>query len=355
MKLFRKNKHQSDLNEEAFSPIQRIKKIEGKLVPAFICNGGTYFFTDIEVYSDGIIEAWGALDLDFFRSKLASNWIAVNVPNEENISIHHLASLKITDCIWRFDSNTFYDFVVGLLKGMNSKMQNLYNFFGEDTVQIGTTKYSKLPRSNGKPVRPGSDHYHYHNMITGRNYSVFFKEAPNIYYLVNISVFEDQSVIMDRLPAVIRTDIPGLKKMMEDQEVITEISRGSKVMIYGLGEFVTEEVNAAIKVESLFGEIEDAVSELNSKPTTSQTCKSVYDDYLQNPTVQSREVLREAYEKVPEHLKVYILGDMDVKDIPIRMIIYGEEEIKKWNHYIIAVEKGYELPKINVPNPVDEI
>ena len=80
----------------------------------------------------------------------------------------------------------------------------------------------------------------------------------------------------------------------------------------------------------------------------------IRDRYIETPTIKLRDELKLAYEKVPEHLRTYVLGDMDVKDIPIRMIIYGDEEIKNWSHYLISEEEGYEFPQLNVPKPIDE-
>ena len=59
--------------------------------------------------------------------------------------------------------------------------------------------------------------------------------------------------------------------------------------------------------------------------------------------------LKNAYEEVPDQLKMYC-GDMDTKDIPIRMVLYGKGEIENWSHYQIAKEEGVELQTINVPD-----
>jgi hypothetical protein len=40
---------------------------------------------------------------------------------------------------------------------------------------------------------------------------------------------------------------------------------------------------------------------------------------------------------------------MDVKDIPIRMVIYGEDEIENWSHRIVGRQFGMDsLPTIHV-------
>ena len=64
-----------------------------------------------------------------------------------------------------------------------------------------------------------------------------------------------------------------------------------------------------------------------------------------------QQELRQAYEAIPAHNRQYVLGlgDMDVKDIPIRMIIYGEDEIENWTHRQVARKLGMRpLPYIKV-------
>lgn len=329
-------------------------KIEGKMIPAFICNGGSYFYTNLEVYSDGIVDAWGAVDLDFFKKKITSNWVSTLVPNGKEISIHHLGSIKIKNGSWQFDGKSFYNYIFETVKEMNPKLENLYNFHGTDTIKRGKANYSKLSIPQGKPIKPKDERYPFLSKITGNSFSAFFKESDNSYYLCNVSVFSDESIRIDRMPNTINTDLEGLKEMVKELKLITEIEKGHKVLVYGLGEFEVDDVLYTNKVKSLINEIGDIISELNSKPTTSQICKIAYDKYIESPTIKLRDELKVAYEKVPEHLRTYILGDMDIKDIPIRMIIYGDEEIKNWSHYFISEKEGYELPELNVPKPIDE-
>lgn len=86
-----------------------------------------------------------------------------------------------------------------------------------------------------------------------------------------------------------------------------------------------------------------------------QKCQKAWEEYDQNPTKQTRDALKEAYEGVPEKERRFILGDMDVKDIPIRMVLYGEQEIENWSHRIVAKKEGHTpLPTITVKKPVDE-
>jgi len=62
----------------------------------------------------------------------------------------------------------------------------------------------------------------------------------------------------------------------------------------------------------------------------------LYRKYKESPTEENKEELRIAYEKIPEDEKKFCLGDQDNKDISIRIILYGEEEIKNSIQYVVA-------------------
>lgn len=47
----------------------------------------------------------------------------------------------------------------------------------------------------------------------------------------------------------------------------------------------------------------------------------------------------------------HYLGDMDTYDIPIRIILYGDQEVEAWSHFIAARASGKEPPVISVPRP----
>jgi len=49
--------------------IQRVMIIDGVVLPAFIRNGG-YFFINLPVYADGLVDAWDLLDRQLFEEKL---------------------------------------------------------------------------------------------------------------------------------------------------------------------------------------------------------------------------------------------------------------------------------------------
>lgn len=52
--------------------------------------------------------------------------------------------------------------------------------------------------------------------------------------------------------------------------------------------------------------------------------KKAFEKYQKEPNEASKQKLKEAYEAIPEQNRVYVLGDMNQKDNPIRSVIYDE-------------------------------
>jgi hypothetical protein len=145
-----------------------------------------------------------------------------------------------------------------------------------------------------------------------------------------------------------------LKTQVEIGNVLTEIPVNSAVEIYGLGNFkILSPDYPCTTIQDKLLEIRDLIEKQNNRPSSIDICRSIFDDYLRNSTVELREKLKIAYENIPEHQRAYV-GDMDTKDTAVRMVIYGDEEIKNWSHYIVAELRGEQLPEINVPKPKDD-
>ena len=72
--------------------------------------------------------------------------------------------------------------------------------------------------------------------------------------------------------------------------------------------------------------------------------------HLADPCV----ALREAHEAVPAHERQYV-GDMDTKDVDVRMIIHGDQELEAWSHRAAGRALGLETSRsFPVPKPGGE-
>ncbi|MFI0486878.1 NADAR family protein [Actinomadura sp. 9N215] len=72
--------------------------------------------------------------------------------------------------------------------------------------------------------------------------------------------------------------------------------------------------------EGFLGEVADEIAALNGRPTTSDLCWEAIKRYQQEPVEANRLLVREAYLAIPPHRRVFVLGDMDRQDIPLRQL-----------------------------------
>ncbi|MFB7224299.1 NADAR family protein [Streptomyces sp. NPDC056227] len=76
-------------------------RVPGTWRHAFICNGGSYYLTDLFIYADGLVDCWELVTLDEFEKKLRSGWVATSLPDGGRASAHHLASWTFGEpCTW---------------------------------------------------------------------------------------------------------------------------------------------------------------------------------------------------------------------------------------------------------------
>ncbi|WP_405864292.1 NADAR family protein [Streptomyces sp. NBC_01515] len=73
--------------------------------------------------------------------------------------------------------------------------------------------------------------------------------------------------------------------------------------------------------ESFLLEVADRVEELNGRPTAARRCWDAAERYAREPSEANRELLRAAYLAVPQHLRIFVLGDMDRQDRPLRILL----------------------------------
>ncbi|WP_069462002.1 NADAR family protein [Actinacidiphila rubida] len=74
------------------------------------------------------------------------------------------------------------------------------------------------------------------------------------------------------------------------------------------------------------GEVQDEIESLSGRPTSSGRCLEAIRRYLEEPTEEHRQDVRAAYLAIPAHRRVYVLGDMDLQDIPLRKLITDHGE-----------------------------
>ena len=319
----------------------------GKSVPIFIHND-QFHFTNLEVYEDGAIECWGVVDLNGFVERLKSGWVTPSIPSGGNISIHGLGNWTVGNCKWNYGVDDFNQYILSVVRELNPEMINLYQH--REKI-INGVRYGEDIRGNIFKKKNVADINPFSENIYGEMISIFYYR-DNQYHLVRLLGYADGKIEILDLDAPIQTDMAGLKELIDQKTLLSEIPPSSQVNIFGLGSFSIQKTNYVIEVNEKYLEMLDIVEKLNKRPNSISKCLTIFNSYKATPTNELRTQLKSAYEKVPKQSRRY-LGDMDVKDIPIRMIIYGEQEIEKWSHYVAAKNNNLQLPTITIPRPTD--
>lgn len=328
--------------------VYRKQVVEGFSIPAIIHNG-SYFFVDIAVYADGRVDCWHFEDLEHFKKDVERGWVEVAIPDNKEISIHGLGSWTITNGSWMFDKHSFVAYVLSLIKTLNPRMENIYQYREKKVngMRIGDS-------ANGSIYKEHKRHAHdpFPKKIGGEGMHLFYK-VEDAYYLINVVVFSDLTMGLHRLENPVSLTLPEFEELIQKEIIVAEIPDQARVHIYGLGSFTVLNCGYSNEIGEKLLEVKDMIREAKGEPSTIDVCRAAYQQYLDQPTLENKELLRISYENVPDHQKMYV-GDMDTKDVAVRMIIYGDQEIENWSHYSVAKARGEELPTITVPKPTDE-
>ncbi|MFF0627205.1 NADAR family protein [Streptomyces sp. NPDC004296] len=73
--------------------------------------------------------------------------------------------------------------------------------------------------------------------------------------------------------------------------------------------------------EGFLLDVADKVAELGGRPTAAQRCWEAIRCFQQDPSAAHRALLRRAYVAIPPHQRIYVLGDMDLQDRPLRILV----------------------------------
>jgi hypothetical protein len=334
-----------------WASICRTKEIRGHEIPGIIHNG-SYFLTELQVFADGLINCWEMVDVSMFKEKLRRGWVVTTIPDGGELSIHGIGSVAVTSASWRHTPNSLAKFVQDIIKTLNPRMENLYDCHGRDTEEINGVRYAAVNTDNPRPWktdRPISPLVH--GMFGGSLRHFLIRDGTP--YLVTIQLFKDDSAVIFGASEPQTLDFGSLLKQLESRDHFRFPEPGERVVIEDLVEFVAGEWSYRVAIPELTAEIHDLHDRVQGRPGAIQECMRAFQDYLARQSVENLNALRKNYEAVPEHLRMYC-GDMDVKDIPIRMILYGKSEIENWSHYQVAKEQGEVLPSIDIPEPTGE-
>lgn len=289
----------------------------GRSISLFINNWQCHL-TTVDVYEDGSIDCWGFVDRDLFRGKLQSRWV-VPAPNaDQKLSVFNFGFTGVSDGRWLQTSHSIAKEVEFALRALNPEMEDLVDMQGSDTEVRGKVRYAKLGLSDKKPYRRDSIGT---TDILGDSVPIL-RVIGDAFELTRLVIYADGvcQIASDGEFVPIRE----LAELYESGRICNTAASGSRIVLPGLGEFSTTTDFGSVSRHDRIREIYDKLNELNGKPSIVTTCAKLFERYDQDPSLETKQALLEAYEAVPDHLRCYC-GDMDTRDTAIRAVLYGDD------------------------------
>ncbi|MEN2413064.1 DUF7638 domain-containing protein [Flavobacterium mesophilum] len=347
MNLFKKiAKIEKTEQEQSMTTISRVETINGFSIPGIIFNM-QYHFTNLQIYSDGLIDCWEMVDLPMFQNKLNKNWVVTSIPDGKTISIFSLGNWVIENGEWDYNQGSYYNYIKDLVKKLNPTLENLHNYNGKNFKLVGEVRVAKHPYTNFTPYYLENPESIFPNQINGERFYIFYINDDKKTYLAELSIYKNGQIEITNIPKKKIFKFDDLKTLINDEKLITELKIGEKITILGLGSFIIKSGNG-VNINSKYDEFLNKYQELNGIENSIAKCARIFEEYKSTPTVKLKSKLKEAYENVPEHNRMFV-GDMDTKDYEVRQIIYGDIVKKEWEDYY-----GYEYPYPDMPKPIDE-
>lgn len=296
-------------------------RVEGVTVPAVIHNG-SYFYTNLGVYENGIISCWRRSDLRQFREELARGWVTPSIPIGRNISIHGLGEFPVLDAHWKYDNKSFYQYIEKRVKSLNPEMKNIYQTTQREIDKCEELRLRKTAEPISYKVKSGFGYF----TFDGKTSNIFYRRKDQL-YLTTITAYADKTLEIDAEPNR-SFELEKINEMFEQGIFTTSVRKEEWVIMEGLGEVLLGATKQRYKLskKEKQKEIQELVHRVAGEKDAHDKCVWAHYAYLTDPSEFNREALRKAYEAVPKHERMY-LGDMDTRDADIiRILQYPDEK-----------------------------
>ncbi len=328
------------------SGICRTKEIRGYAFPGVIHND-SYFLSDLKVFADGLIDCWGMVVLPLFKGKLDSDWVVTSIPDGKPLDIQHLGSLLFSDAAWTHTNESLCLFIEEIIADLNPRMENLYNCHDRETEKVGRIRCATVSTGNPRPWKPIGSIAPIMIGRFGRSLQ-HFRVSEDQLFLTTIQLFDDDKVVIFGTGDPITMEFSEFAAELRDPNCFRLPNSGDRVTIEHLVTFTVDNWRWCINSQSIEEEFHDIHNQIQGRPGSIQLCCNAFADYLTEQSKDNFKQLKEKYEAVPEHLRKYC-GDMDSQDIPIRMVLYGKDEIDNWSHYQVSKAIDMDPPSIDLP------
>jgi predicted NAD-dependent protein-ADP-ribosyltransferase YbiA (DUF1768 family) len=161
------------------------------------------------------------------------------------------------------------------------------------------------------------------DVIPGRQRLIFVRSRDVVarqdrYALGHLAYFADGAISWHFGPS---TDLDGLREAFEDGTLTLTPPEGTVAILAGTAAVTLASVRSWLTPDSVIHDIVDELDRLNDRPDSSGRCWDALMEYADEPTEANLAVVRERYLAVPEHRRIYVLGDMDRNDVPVRILL----------------------------------
>lgn len=174
--------------------------------------------------------------------------------------------------------------------------------------------------------------------INGSWRHIFIKNGKT-YYLSALKVYADG--IIDCWDLV---NFTTFQQKVASGWVATDFPQDAQASAHHLGVWRFDKPLSALTPQQLIAEVADEIEHLAGRPDSSERCIAALDRYLDDLSEANLTALRDVYLAVPEHLRLYLLGDQDAKDMPLRILLTPVGDI---------LERGYPLEEEEPVQPSD--
>jgi predicted NAD-dependent protein-ADP-ribosyltransferase YbiA (DUF1768 family) len=168
------------------------------------------------------------------------------------------------------------------------------------------------------------------DMVRGRQRPVFVRERNSFrpepgYTLQPLAYFADGVI---HWPFGPQLDLDGLRRAFDDGTLTLDPPEGSTVSVHATATAAATltAVESALTPDLVIGDIVDELDRLNDRPDSSARCWDALMAYADDPSEANLAVLRERYLAVPEHRRIFVLGDIDRNDVPVRVLLAAPGE-----------------------------
>lgn len=298
--------------------VYRRQRIEGVNIPAIIHNS-SYFLIQMPVYEDGIVSCWHKSDLQQLQEDLRRGWVTSTVPLGRELSVHNLGSFEVREAHWDYNIQSYYQHVREVVHSLNPEMVNIYQ-----TTPREIEKWDKLRvcfTADGTPCKQKPEFGY--DFWDGESNYIFCRQNGRL-WLTPLTVFADKTVQIEAL-AENYYNMEEMERLFADGTLAVSLPQAEWVRIKGLGDLLLAPSEYSVGVKDKLGEIADDLAGLLGEQDSIDICRRAYHYYLEEPCDWTRENLRQKYEAVPEHQRMY-LGDMDTRDSDYQRILYHPEQ-----------------------------